>query len=82
MTTGISTEQLVARLRRVRFEESLDHNGSRLVLMREYLRRSALWAQALDCLTAWPFFDIAAAAELIQSGALIAAVEEAVGPLN
>jgi histidine ammonia-lyase len=26
--------------------------------------------------------DIAAAAELIQSGALIAAVEEAVGPLN
>jgi hypothetical protein len=63
MTAGISTEQLVTRLQQVRFEESLDHNGSRLALMREYLRRSAMWAQALGCLDRWPFFDIAVAAD-------------------
>jgi hypothetical protein len=28
--------------------------------MAEYLRRAALWAQALDATDEWPFFDIAA----------------------
>ncbi|MEV4412228.1 hypothetical protein [Catellatospora sp. NPDC049609] len=59
----MSTQQLVTRLAEVRFEESIRHNGSRLALMREYLRRSAMWAQALGCLTSWPFYDIAVAAD-------------------
>jgi hypothetical protein len=63
MTALGSTEQLVQRLGNVRFEESIKHNGSRLALMREFLRRSALWAQTLNCLELWPFFDIAAAAD-------------------
>lgn len=31
---------------------------SRRLLMREYLRRSALWAQAYSAESAWPFFDV------------------------
>ncbi|MEU4178518.1 hypothetical protein [Streptomyces sp. NPDC026589] len=31
---------------------------SRRLLMREYLRRSALWAQTYSAESAWPFFDI------------------------
>ena len=31
--------------------------------MAEYLRRAALWAQALDATSEWPFFDIAAHVE-------------------
>ncbi|MFJ1566998.1 hypothetical protein ACIOG8_22740 [Streptomyces erythrochromogenes] len=31
---------------------------SRRVLMREYLRRAALWAQAYSAESAWPFFDV------------------------
>ena len=37
-----------------------DHVRSRVQLMREYLRRAALWAEAVDCTDRWPFFDIAA----------------------
>ena len=36
------------------------HRRSRVRLMAEYLRRTALWAQALDATSEWPFFDIAA----------------------
>ncbi|MFC7244893.1 hypothetical protein ACFQO7_20650 [Catellatospora aurea] len=63
MEAGARTEQLIARLHEVTWEESLQHNGSRIALMLEYLRRSALWAQALDQTRYWPFFDIAAAAD-------------------
>lgn len=28
-------------------------------LAKEFLRRSALWAQRLECISQWPFFDIA-----------------------
>jgi hypothetical protein len=38
-----------------------DH-PSDIVLMQEYLRRAALWAQALGSEKAWPFFNIAALA--------------------
>lgn len=40
-------------------EASFDHARSRARLMREYLRRSARWAETLDAATEWPFFDIA-----------------------
>ncbi|MFJ6613640.1 hypothetical protein ACIQPT_25560 [Streptomyces sp. NPDC091289] len=36
------------------FEKSM----SRRLLMREYLRRSALWAQTYSAESVWPFFDI------------------------
>jgi hypothetical protein len=35
------------------------HAPSRAALMREYLRRSACWAQVYDAGDFWPFFDIA-----------------------
>ncbi|MFF2726518.1 hypothetical protein ACFVS9_01240 [Streptomyces sp. NPDC058008] len=35
------------------------HPHSRALLMREYLRRAALWAKAYDAEPSWPFFDIA-----------------------
>jgi hypothetical protein len=41
------------------FTVSLSHARSRARLMREYLRRSAWWAQELDAAMQWPFFDIA-----------------------
>lgn len=34
------------------------HVMSRRLLMREYLRRAALWAQAYSAEDAWPFFDV------------------------
>lgn len=63
MKVSARTEQLIMRLRGVVWEESLVRNGSRIALMREYPRRSALWAQALDRMEQWPFFDIAAAVD-------------------
>ncbi|MFE3720850.1 hypothetical protein [Streptomyces cyaneofuscatus] len=35
------------------------HAHSRALLMREYLRRAALWAQVCGAEESWPFFDIA-----------------------
>ncbi|UGY93034.1 hypothetical protein [Streptomyces gobiensis] len=36
-----------------------DHAVSRSMLLREYLRRAALWVQELGGTDEWPFFDIA-----------------------
>lgn len=41
------------------FSVSLGHARSRALLMREYLRRAALWARAYGAEEAWPFFDVA-----------------------
>jgi hypothetical protein len=38
---------------------AFDHRQSRARLMKEYLRRAALWATELDGGKPWPFFDIA-----------------------
>lgn len=38
------------------------HRMSRIALLREFLRRMALWAEALGCPERWPFFDVAAQA--------------------
>ncbi|MER6022514.1 hypothetical protein [Streptomyces anulatus] len=38
---------------------AFQHTHSRALLMREYLRRAALWAQAHGAEQSWPFFDIA-----------------------
>jgi hypothetical protein len=40
-------------------EGSLAHRRSRIKLMREYLRRSAVQARQLGVTDVWPFFDVA-----------------------
>jgi len=40
--------------------DGYSHVRSNVALLREYLRRAALWAKALKCTKEWPFFDIAA----------------------
>lgn len=54
------TVRVVARLENADWGDNYERTGSRIRLMKEYLRRAALWAQALDCSNRWPFFDIAA----------------------
>ncbi|MFJ9946057.1 hypothetical protein [Streptomyces erythrochromogenes] len=49
---------LAARLERADWIGSFDRTRSRVALMREFLRRSALWAEATGS-TEWPFFDVA-----------------------
>ncbi len=40
------------------WEVSTAHTRSRALLMREYMRRAALWAQACGAGAEWPFFDV------------------------
>jgi hypothetical protein len=60
------------------FSVSLAHARSRAVLMREYLRRAALWAQAYDATADWPFFDLAryVAPDFVLDPAISAEMEE------
>ncbi|WP_374774245.1 hypothetical protein OG756_15860 [Streptomyces sp. NBC_01310] len=53
-----ATVTLAARLERTDWAGSFDRTRSRVALMREFLRRSALWAGETGS-TEWPFFDIA-----------------------
>jgi hypothetical protein len=55
------TAATLARLQAVDWTggSGFNHRRSRVRLMAEYLRRAALWAEALDATGEWPFFDIA-----------------------
>jgi hypothetical protein len=55
------TDATLARLQSADWkgDSGFDHRRSRVRLLAEYLRRAALWAQALDVTDEWPFFDIA-----------------------
>ncbi|XXT19165.1 hypothetical protein WME94_53960 [Sorangium sp. So ce429] len=53
---------VVARLQAVDWATVGPLRRSRVALMREFLRRSALWSEVLGCPDRWPFFDIAGAA--------------------
>ena len=60
--TDNSSRIVLARLRAINWDDdsaAFDHAHSRALLMREYLRRAALWARAYDAESSWPFFDIA-----------------------
>jgi hypothetical protein len=58
-STGRAASTL-ARLSAVDWRgEAFDRRRSRVALMREYMRRAALWARELDAASDWPFFDIA-----------------------
>ncbi|MGW7488989.1 hypothetical protein [Streptomyces sp. NPDC054786] len=54
-----SALMLAERLERVDWDGSFDRTRSRVALMREFMRRSALWAGETRA-GEWPFFDIAA----------------------
>ncbi|MBV1852438.1 hypothetical protein [Catellatospora tritici] len=60
MTAREQADQVALRLGAVDWGPNFQHSASRVRLMREYLRRSALWARELGVLDKWPFFDIAA----------------------
>ncbi|MCP9207053.1 hypothetical protein [Streptomyces cucumeris] len=60
--TGDHSCVTLERLRAIDWSDdsaAFDHANSRALLMREYLRRTALWAQAYDVEDTWPFFDVA-----------------------
>jgi hypothetical protein len=52
------TTALCKRLAAVDWDGDMERSRSRVALMGEFLRRSALWADALGS-PRWPFFDIA-----------------------
>jgi hypothetical protein len=55
------SEATLARLLAVRWRDdaAFDHRSARMRLMREFLRRSAWWAQRFGAPDRWPFYDIA-----------------------
>ncbi|EOT04870.1 hypothetical protein [Streptomyces noursei] len=60
--TEDSSRRVLERLRAIDWADDVaasDHANSRALLMREYLRRAALWARAYGAEQSWPFFDIA-----------------------
>lgn len=56
-----SVDSFAERIRSIDWDADAWRTRSRVALMREYLRRSAMWAQELDA-DEWPFFDVAALA--------------------
>lgn len=51
---------LLEALMRFNFDfDNAEHEALNLTLAQEYVRRAALWAQALGCRDRWPFFDAA-----------------------
>jgi hypothetical protein len=55
------SEATLARLNAVNWKDdaAFDHRSARMRLMREFLRRSAWWAQRFGAPESWPFYDIA-----------------------
>lgn len=63
---GARTDSLgavIERLRRVDWATSTERVSSRVALMKEFLRRSALYAEACSVADRWPFFNIAASVD-------------------
>ena len=60
--TDHPSRTVLERLRAIDWSDdskAFEHANSRALLMREYLRRAALWARAYGAERSWPFFDIA-----------------------
>ncbi|MFJ2630284.1 hypothetical protein ACIO6T_45155 [Streptomyces sp. NPDC087532] len=60
--TGDRPRVVIERLHTINWSDdsaAYEHANSRALLMREYLRRAARWAQAYGVEKSWPFFDIA-----------------------
>jgi hypothetical protein len=58
-----NVDDLARRIMSIRWDTWSDREASRGCLMKEYLRRSALWSQATGQSDWLPFFDIAAAVD-------------------
>ncbi|MEU1898034.1 hypothetical protein ABZ512_06620 [Nocardiopsis dassonvillei] len=58
MSTTTAVSHLAARIHAIDWDGDVEHTRSRVALMREYLRRSAVWTRALGT-RGWPFYDIA-----------------------
>lgn len=57
----MSKEKLLEAIKRIKaisWEYNYDRLNSHAYLLREYFRRSALWATSLGVSNKWPFFDI------------------------
>jgi hypothetical protein len=55
-----AVDDAIARIQAITWEPNYSRVGSHVLLLREYLRRAALWTKALDCTHEWPFFNVAA----------------------
>lgn len=66
MTDNAACERLLARLTAVKWDDQEAeerHSASRGLLALEYLRRTAIWVDALGTPPGWPFLDLAAVFE-------------------
>jgi hypothetical protein len=61
MTTAV--EMTALRIEAIEWELDLTRARLHVQLVREYLRRMALWAQSLGVPQEWPFFDVANAVD-------------------
>ncbi|MFI5932090.1 hypothetical protein [Actinoplanes sp. NPDC051494] len=59
MTPDEAVRAMAARLSAVDWERKGDRSWSKAALLNEYFRRAARWAQAYECDTRVPFYDIA-----------------------
>lgn len=55
--TSENVREIFERLMQINWQPNPNHLRSNVALMREYLRRSALWAQVLGHTDKWPFDD-------------------------
>ena len=52
--------EALSRLRRIQWSDRAPYGDpSQIPLIKEFLRRTALWAKELKCTQKWPFFDVA-----------------------
>jgi hypothetical protein len=63
VTDAVAAERVVERLLAVKWDDDAAdaHQRSRSRLTREFLRRTAQWAQAVGAREGWPFSDLAGA---------------------
>ncbi|WP_306366540.1 RDD family protein [Nocardiopsis sp. CC223A] len=59
MSDTTAVDALAGRIRAIDWSGGPDRTRSRVALMREYLRRAALWTRAVQG-RGWPFYDVAA----------------------
>ncbi|MET8752910.1 hypothetical protein ABZW32_22830 [Streptomyces sp. NPDC004667] len=85
---GGAGARVLERLRAVEWcgdwDFAFGHVKSRRVLLREYMRRAALWARAYSAAEVWPFFDVTpyAAPEFVPAPELAGALTEFLGGIG
>lgn len=63
MSEPTRVQATLARLLAIDWASDMTRTDSRVVLLKEYLRRSAVWADRLGLPEDWPFYDLAAAVD-------------------